>query len=477
MALQASDIIELDTFKQSTPDTDSYTTTVSVAYVEDSEYLLCVVGEDVSLGFPENALGTPTTVGVTWTIIDGGEIAFGRIGMRCYRGICTTTGTVTTDLDFPITQKNCNAGIAKITNTGVISGVTTSTDINTKAGTVTISPSIGAGSAAVAFFGSESSGIWTADTGDTAFLDIVNRVSIFGAYNLNRDETVSVSYTDTDDSEYMLAIGFELPYLAATTPVITTVNGVGGTIADGETNVPIVGTVFNAAIDNTVAISPTSTFSDPTATYTYITGDTAELITVPTIDLPAGASELVYVFVFNGIEISASFPISITTSTASLHTLHIVDDNPATVNVSAGLTTGAFYEILDPGDTNWVAIGAADDLAGTRFDATGAGSGTGTAYALTDVICSTVLGFETGFSAVVFRAATPTTAEYATSITSLSNLDTATIQLMITYPNGAPVAGDVISVTYSATAGDIISVTGNVALPTTTLTTTETEVC
>ena len=163
----------------------------------------------------------------------------------------------------------------------------------------------------------------------------------------------------------------------------------------------------------------------------------------------------------------------------SLHTLHIVDDNPATVNVSAGLTTGAFYEILDPGDTNWVAIGAADDLAGTRFDATGAGSGTGTAYALTDVICSTVLGFDVGMTASVFRAATPTTPEYATLITSLSNLDTATISLMITYPNGAPVSGDALSFTYSSApgAGDIVSVTGNAALVTATLTTTETEVC
>ena len=111
MALQSIDIVELDTFKDPA-NLDSYTTTNTVAYVEDSEYLLCVAGEDTVLNFPENALGTPTTVGVTWTLIDGAEIAFGRMGQRVYRGICTTTGTVTTDLDFPATQKNCNAAIA-----------------------------------------------------------------------------------------------------------------------------------------------------------------------------------------------------------------------------------------------------------------------------------------------------------------------------------------------------------------------------
>ena len=50
---------------------------------------------------------------------------------------------------------------------------------------------------------------------------------------------------------------------------------------------------------------------------------------------------------------------------------------PTAVTVGA-LTTGTFYRIVDPGDTDFTLIGAPNNNPGTRFEATGPGSGSGT---------------------------------------------------------------------------------------------------
>jgi hypothetical protein len=48
--------------------------------------------------------------------------------------------------------------------------------------------------------------------------------------------------------------------------------------------------------------------------------------------------------------------------------------------VSAGnFTLGKWYQVATPGNTSFITIGAADDLAGTYFKATGVGAGTGNA--------------------------------------------------------------------------------------------------
>ena len=53
----------------------------------------------------------------------------------------------------------------------------------------------------------------------------------------------------------------------------------------------------------------------------------------------------------------------------------LVEPTPATVG---NLTVGNNYQIVDPGDTNFIEIGAANNNPGTTFTATGPGTGTGT---------------------------------------------------------------------------------------------------
>jgi hypothetical protein len=53
----------------------------------------------------------------------------------------------------------------------------------------------------------------------------------------------------------------------------------------------------------------------------------------------------------------------------------------ATPTAAGSVDAGTEYTILRPGNTDWTAIGAGDNNAGTRFEATGAGSGTGEAVA------------------------------------------------------------------------------------------------
>ena len=65
-------------------------------------------------------------------------------------------------------------------------------------------------------------------------------------------------------------------------------------------------------------------------------------------------------------------------------TNYTLEQNPAATNPGAETSAGSFtigveYKIVDPGDTDFTAIGAADSNADTVFTATGAGTGTGTA--------------------------------------------------------------------------------------------------
>ena len=105
-------ITGLDTFKDSV-DRTVYNTTVSVAYDTAKEYLIAIVGEDVVALQGINALGVPLTTGVTWTMIPNAELIVGRMGMRVYKGVCTSSGSETTQITFVDDQKNCNAGIAE----------------------------------------------------------------------------------------------------------------------------------------------------------------------------------------------------------------------------------------------------------------------------------------------------------------------------------------------------------------------------
>ena len=65
-------------------------------------------------------------------------------------------------------------------------------------------------------------------------------------------------------------------------------------------------------------------------------------------------------------------------------TNYTLEQNPAAVNPGAETSAGSFtigveYKIVDPGDTDFTLIGAADSNADTVFTATGDGAGTGTA--------------------------------------------------------------------------------------------------
>ena len=71
----------------------------------------------------------------------------------------------------------------------------------------------------------------------------------------------------------------------------------------------------------------------------------------------------------------------------------------AGANLSAGnFVVGVDYTISSSGDTDFTAIGAADNSVGTTFTATGAGSGTGTAYS--NVSANTFVGYRAGYDVV-----------------------------------------------------------------------------
>jgi hypothetical protein len=76
------------------------------------------------------------------------------------------------------------------------------------------------------------------------------------------------------------------------------------------------------------------------------------------------------------------------------------------------------------------------------------------------VICSSA-DFSLGVSASVYRDATPAVEEVATLIEAISEQATAEIQLDITFPDGPPVTGDVIKITYDDAVGDIKAATGD----------------
>ena len=464
IALQNSDGTNLDDY-----DTAPY------SFVTDRLYVLFITGTDSTFTSSANAIGTPSTTNITWNLEETSEV--NTDAMTVYTGTIASASSEIVNITYPEVQGRSKWLMLEIANANATIVQVNENSWDATSGSIILAGTIATDGLAISAFTRRA---WTASnfttgTGEVAITGTSNQ-TIYAQYNIIEDETLDVG--TPDDSVY-LGTGLEIAYALSATPAITNING-GSTIADGETGVTIA--VTGASAPNTVTISLVDDVNDASATVQVITDESTSTAIDITVSLPTGydVNDPVYVFVENSSAlVSNSMAVSITVSVSTFHTLHIVDDNPATVNVSAGLTTGSFYEILDPGDTVWTTIGAANGLAGTRFDATGAGSGTGTAYALTDVICSTVLGFDAGIIAAVYRAATPSTPEYATSITSLSNLDTATIQLMVTYPNGAPVSGDFMSFTYSSApgAGDIISVTGSVALATSTLTTNETEVC
>ena len=464
-------ITGLDTFKDSV-DRTVYNTTLSVAYDTAKEYLIAIVGEDVVALQGINALGEPLTTGVTWTMIPNAELIVGRMGMRVYKGVCTSSSSQTTQITFVGDQRNCNAGISETTDVDSITGVTTDSEVTSKTISITI-PTVTAGSAAIAFFGSESSGVWSASVGETAILSTVDTVGIFGSYNLNEDEIMAATYVDDTSpaSEYMLAIGFELKIaVAAGTPIITSVNG-GSTIADGD-SVTYAGTDF-ALSGNMVVISPTDNIADPAAT--QITPDTEGSTTaiVITVALPTGSTSAdpVYTFVDDGSLVSASFSVSVTPVVAPTLFTALFEEATPTVEVAAtALSAGLRYEIKVPGDTDFTLVGAADSAIGTRFNASGAAIGTGTTYLVDPVICEST-DFANGVTATIDRGGLGTTIETATDVTAISSLPTATPQYWCTFTNGDPVDGDSDEVVFAYDGtGDIRSVVGGRVLPVTSFT-------
>jgi hypothetical protein len=79
--------------------------------------------------------------------------------------------------------------------------------------------------------------------------------------------------------------------------------------------------------------------------------------------------------------------------TADFIKLVIYNDVNATLATS--LTIGNSYQIYSVGTTDWTAVGAADNLPGTIFVATGTGSGDGTAYDVSRYTFSSAYKFET----------------------------------------------------------------------------------
>ena len=104
-------------------------------------------------------------------------------------------------------------------------------------------------------------------------------------------------------------------------------------------------------------------------------GDGSEIIFGPLAsgdsDYPVpSAAQNVLVFVENVFQVSA--------------TNYTLEQNPTTPQDGTTVTAGSFsvgqdYVIVTSGDTDYTAIGAADNNPGTFFTASGAGSGTGTA--------------------------------------------------------------------------------------------------
>lgn len=91
-------------------------------------------------------------------------------------------------------------------------------------------------------------------------------------------------------------------------------------------------------------------------------------------------------------------------------TLH-ASEHGTTTNAGS-LVTGTPYTIGTAGDTDWVAVGAANNNAGTVFFATGAGSGTGVANATDMLQVYTTAGVLVGTSSADTSAATNKASDY-----------------------------------------------------------------
>ena len=254
----------------------------------------------------------------------------------------------------------------------------------------------------------------------------------------------------------------------ASTPVLITAVNTGSSIADGDPNVPVDGSEFGATQGAGDVIISAGAVDDVGAVVQEIVSwaDTQIVInaTLPTIVID---TDPVLVYVKNNLgEVSASYSVAVTPAhAATLFTAVFEELSPAVVAAGAfDAVTPQRYEILVPGTTDFTLIGAADSAIGTRFTATGVGAGTGTATEVNQVICESNLGFDIGVAAYINRVATPAVVEVATEMTTLNSLPTATPQYYCVFPNGPPVAGDVIQFHYLGN-GDIRSVTGQVELP------------
>jgi len=270
---------------------------------------------------------------------------------------------------------------------------------------------------------------------------------------------------DSSSYTYPISMYVEANDAVTSTVTITDVNG-DATIEDGETGIVITGTGFGIG-GNTVTICLVDDVNDASATEQTITAEASTTEITFTVVTPGvvDQNDTLYVFVTNGADTNVNgYAIGVTpVQAAYLHTLELIDKTTI-VTAASGFTTDERYEILVPGDTNWIAIGAADNLEGTVFTATGAGSGTGTAYHIVPCICEST-NFVLGVTAELWPADVEANKEIAPIITAIDTAPTSTPRFDVVFsvaPSNGD--GDTLHFIYDATIGDIKSVTGGIAL-------------
>lgn len=112
-----------------------------------------------------------------------------------------------------------------------------------------------------------------------------------------------------------------------------------------------------------------------------------ETISNPEWEVLTGTETLKWM-IYDGLYVKLT-PILTAWGLGPYNALMLYMQEPKTITtllpVTAGnFVVGTYYEIISPGTTTWANCGASASTAGTQFKATGAGSGTGTAYEVID---------------------------------------------------------------------------------------------
>lgn len=410
MPFTASDLVPLlDTYNNN--DRTTYTTAI-VNFIPNRVYVLFVSGDSLNFSSTD-AIAVPTSTGVTWTPSISKTKSTPEIGIAVTSFTAVVSSPISADilLTFPSIQDQAQWALIQVEN-AVLTGnggdsiVQTGSASDSSANiSVTLGAAITAGNLALSYIGTGTFRTYTPGTNEVALTGTNNQYA-YGQYNILNDNVLDCTLSSATPS---VIIGFELGFLAGVVDVtINSVNG-GSPINDGDTGVVVLGSNFEAT-GATMVLSLVDDINDASAVSQTITsdGDTSMSFTV---NLPTNASSENPVYMF------------ITNATGT------VNASGFAVNIDTGLVTGTFTVAFDDG--------------------------------VNPVICSSS-DFALGMTAYMNKGAG--NEEVAINTIELSNADSATPQLSITFSN-APVNGvDAITIDYDDTVGDIRSVTGQIAL-------------